>query len=109
MDIPRVLNKYTDDVHGAVYIGRPSYWGNPFVVGVHGERGECIAKYEDWLLSQPVKVGAVKKYLKGKDLYCYCAPKACHGDVLLRIANEAPQDRSETQERHEQEKERSGS
>jgi hypothetical protein len=30
-----------------VYIGRPSKWGNPFVVGKHGQRGECIALYEN--------------------------------------------------------------
>lgn len=26
--------------------------------------------------------------LKGKDLVCWCAPLPCHGDVLLRLANE---------------------
>jgi hypothetical protein len=31
---------------------------------------------------------AAKRELKGKDLVCYCAPLACHGDVLSRIANE---------------------
>jgi hypothetical protein len=25
--------------------------------------------------------------LRGKDLVCWCAPKPCHGDVLLRLAN----------------------
>lgn len=29
----------------------------------------------------------VKQHLKGKDLVCYCAPLACHGDILLEIAN----------------------
>ncbi|MBA3807297.1 MAG: DUF4326 domain-containing protein [Solirubrobacterales bacterium] len=35
-----------------VYVGRnrrelpTAKWGNPFVVGTHGERGECIALYE---------------------------------------------------------------
>jgi hypothetical protein len=30
----------------------------------------------------------VKKELRGKHLVCFCAPKACHADTLLRIANE---------------------
>ena len=29
----------------------------------------------------------IKDELKGKDLVCFCAPKLCHGEVLLRIAN----------------------
>jgi hypothetical protein len=27
------------------------------------------------------------KRLKGKDLVCWCAPLACHGDVILKYAN----------------------
>jgi hypothetical protein len=27
--------------------------------------------------------------LRGKDLACWCTPLACHGDVLLRLANAA--------------------
>ena len=26
--------------------------------------------------------------LRGKDLVCWCAPLACHGDLLLRLAGE---------------------
>jgi hypothetical protein len=29
----------------------------------------------------------IKRELKGKDLICFCAPKPCHADVLLEIAN----------------------
>ncbi|WP_245303774.1 DUF4326 domain-containing protein [Pseudorhodoplanes sinuspersici] len=25
--------------------------------------------------------------LEGKDLVCWCSPEACHGDVLLKLAN----------------------
>ena len=28
--------------------------------------------------------------LRGKDLLCWCFPEACHGDVLLKLANAAP-------------------
>lgn len=71
-----------------VYIGRPSVFGNPFVIGKDGSREEVVAKYEQWLLGQPELVAKVKAELKGKVLACWCAPLACHGDVLVRIANE---------------------
>jgi hypothetical protein len=29
-----------------------------------------------------------KRELKGKVLGCWCSPKACHGDILAKIANE---------------------
>ena len=79
-----------------VYIGRGSIWGNPFshrpsmfdVVRV-ATREEAITKYEVWLRSQPQLMAKLPK-LKGKILGCYCKPLACHGDVLARLADEAP-------------------
>ena len=78
-----------------VYIGRPSRFGNPFShrTGTAAQyvvptREEAVRKYEEWLMSQPELVEAAKQELKGKILGCWCAPLACHGDVLLRIANE---------------------
>lgn len=76
-----------------VYIGRPSKWGNPFShlsdtlakFKVSG-RGEAIAKYKAWILTQPDLLAQVKE-LKGKRLGCWCSPKACHGDVLAELAN----------------------
>lgn len=86
--IPKVLNKYKHRVPDtAVYIGRPSKYGNPFVIGRDGTRSEVVDKYRAWLLSQPDMVEEVKRELKGKDLVCFCASSACHGDVLLEIAN----------------------
>ena len=70
-----------------VYIGRPSVWGNPFVIGRDGDRDEVVAKYREWLLGQPVLVAAARADLKGKTLGCWCKPAACHGDVLLEVAN----------------------
>lgn len=85
---PRVLNKYKDKSDGtAVYIGRPSKWGNPFAIGKDGTRPEVIIKYREWLMGKPLLIASVKKELKGKDLVCFCAPAPCHGDVLLEIAN----------------------
>ena len=80
----KVLNKYKDGIPpGAVYIGRPSKWGNPFVIGKDGTRKEVIQKYREWLFQHPEFIEAARRALAGKDLVCYCAPKACHGDVLI--------------------------
>lgn len=84
--MPRVLNKKRHEIPaGAVYIGRPSKWGNPFVIGKHGNRANVIAKYEQYLCDSPL-IAQVSE-LKGKDLVCWCSPEGCHGDVLLKYAN----------------------
>jgi len=84
----RVHNKYKKTAPpSAVYIGRPTKWGNPFVIGKDGTREDVIRKYEDWVVTQPHLMQALHE-LRGKDLVCFCAPQGCHGDVLLRLANE---------------------
>jgi hypothetical protein len=85
-EAPRVLNKKTSSEDG-VYIGRPSKFGNPFVLGQDGTRAEVIQRYKEYLLANPALLQAVKAELAGKNLICWCAPLACHGDVLLEIAN----------------------
>ncbi len=69
-----------------VYIGRPSKWGNPFVIGKDGSREQVVAKYRQWLLGQPQLLAALHE-LKGKTLGCWCSPEACHGDVLAELAD----------------------
>ena len=81
----KVLNKKHGDC-GGVYIGRPSKWGNPFVIGRDGDRRDVVRKYESWVQTQPALMASLRE-LRGKDLVCWCAPQACHGDVLLRLAN----------------------
>ena len=71
-----------------MYIGRPSKWGNPFVIGPDGTREDVVRKFEEYLMLNPVLMEAARRELKGKDLVCFCAPLSCHGDVLSRIANE---------------------
>jgi hypothetical protein len=71
---------------GSVYIGRGSKWGNPFRIGVDGDRATVIARHEAWLRTQRDLLGALDE-LRGKDLVCFCAPQPCHGDLLLRLAN----------------------
>lgn len=71
-----------------VYIGRPSKWGNPFKIGKDGSREEVIQKYRHWILANPVLVAQLPTELKGKRLGCWCKPYACHGDVLVELADE---------------------
>jgi hypothetical protein len=68
-----------------VYIGRPSKWGNPYVIGRDGTREQVIERYEQWLLQQPELMAALSE-LAGKTLGCWCAPHACHGEVLAQLA-----------------------
>lgn len=96
---------------GAVYVGRPTRWGNPWSVHVHTDR--CDGPEGLWC---PVYVaddreGATRHFrhavlyplsgqpsvptpdeiraeLRGRDLVCWCPlDQPCHADVLLEIAN----------------------
>lgn len=88
--MPKVLNRYKVIAPSdAVFIGRPSKWGNPFAIGLHGTREQVIEKYREWLMARPELVAAAKQELAGKDLVCFCKPLPCHGDVLLEVANGA--------------------
>jgi hypothetical protein len=86
---PRVWNKRAPKYPAlAVYIGRPTKWGNPFAIGPDESRKQVVAKYRAWLLANEALVTAAKTELRGKHLLCWCAPESCHGDVLLTVANE---------------------
>ena len=54
------------------------------MIGKHGDRDEVIARYRDWIATQPELLAALPE-LRGKDLACWCAPEPCHGDVLLEL------------------------
>lgn len=71
-----------------VYVGRPSVYGNPFIIGRDGTRDEVVEKYRSYLLSRPLLVERVKRELAGKRLGCYCYPLNCHATVLAGVANE---------------------
>lgn len=91
----RVLNKHVAGLpDGAVYIGRGSKWGNRFVIGRDGDRATVIAKYERWLADQHDLLRALDD-LRGLDLVCFCAPRPCHGDILIRLANATREQRIE--------------
>ncbi len=77
----------------AVVVARPSRWGNPFRLGVDGDRDECVARYRQALLGGqlPFSIADVRHELAGRDLACWCPHHlACHADVLLDIANPDP-------------------
>ena len=93
--MPKVLNKRTDVIPtDAVYVGRPSKWGNPFKIGkdasgVRWNREQVIELYRAWITDKDSSDNLLDDIgeLKGKDLVCWCAPLPCHADVLLELAN----------------------
>ncbi|UEM07995.1 DUF4326 domain-containing protein (plasmid) [Skermanella rosea] len=86
-----------------VYVGRPTEWGNPFVLGerycrnkmapgggelsgVVIDREHAVSLYRRFLPLH-LRIGA-KIHLAGKNLACWCPlDQPCHADVLLEIAN----------------------
>lgn len=70
-----------------VYIGRPSKWGNPFIIGKDGTRKEVIQKYKAWILTNQELLNQLHE-IKGKVKGCFCKPAQCHGDVLEELENE---------------------
>jgi Domain of unknown function (DUF4326) len=88
-EVKRRAGLYGKIPEGGVFVGRPSRWGNPWKVGADGTREEVIERYRQALLAGELRVTVeeARRDLRGKDLYCYCAPEPCHGDVLLEVAN----------------------
>lgn len=89
-----VVNKYkvNMDDPDIVYIGRGSIWGNPYPMKAKSleERMRVIDQYRRhlWHQIQTDEVTAeMIMALDGKRLACYCAPRACHGDVLVDCLN----------------------
>lgn len=95
---------------GAVYVGRPTRWGNPFVKHSDGypmaAEGavacfrKCVEEGAWFCVPQPwpkgkipapqyiVTVAMLGEELRGKDLACWCPlDEPCHADVLLEWAN----------------------
>lgn len=79
-----VVNKKQESYD--IYIGRPSPFGNPFQIGRDGTHAQVIAKYREWIKTQP-KLLALIPNLRGKKLGCFCKPLPCHGDILAQIAD----------------------
>ncbi len=87
-----------------VYVGRPSIWGNPYTTSpagvdlferwlLEGWSGMQYSRWQDgaWRDSSTRREEILRRLpeLRGKNLSCWCPlDQACHGDTLLRIANE---------------------
>ena len=87
----RVINKYKEKY--THYIGRGSVFGNPFKIGIDGNREEVIRKFERWIILHNCNlIDKLKKeiYNLPEDaiLGCYCKPKPCHGDIIIKIWKE---------------------
>ncbi|MBI3962590.1 MAG: DUF4326 domain-containing protein [Deinococcus sp.] len=91
----------------AIYVGRPTRWGNPFDLGkwylgwggmtwtidqTKDDRRRYAAKqavrfYRRWIATQKRSENLIP-LLGGHDLACWCPlDQPCHADVLLEIAN----------------------
>lgn len=87
MEVAGVVNCYKNNYD--IFIGRPSKWGNPFKfeAGVSRSREYAIERYERWIQNQPELLAALPE-LDGKMLGCFCSPRPCHGDVLVKLVSE---------------------
>ena len=92
--MPTTVIHVRDMRDGDVYIGRRnnrrnlpgSIWHNPFEIGKDGTREEVIARFQAYFMNR-FDLLAQLHTLKGKRLACWCKPKACHGDVLAKLAD----------------------
>lgn len=88
---------------GAVYVGRPTVWGNRYTVGVPGTGVGVVASAQEAIdgfrrmWSESHQIAYIRECLRGKDLACWCPlvdkdgnKVPCHADVLLELANVAP-------------------
>lgn len=70
--------------------GEPSSWANWFRVGRDGTREQVIERYAE-RLHEELALGRIHlrdlAALEGKVLGCWCAPEACHGEVLVAAAS----------------------
>ena len=86
--MPKVWNRQDPSTpKDAVYVGRPTIYGNPFRVGRDGTREEVIELYRQHLENSPQLVAQIRQGCRGRDVSCWCAPLPCHGDVILEVAN----------------------
>lgn len=76
---------------GAVYVGRPSPLGNPYKIGPDGDRDDVIAQYYIYfylMIELNDFYWHVMKAATATALVCWCAPEACHADVIAEyLAN----------------------
>jgi hypothetical protein len=79
----KVVNKQHEPYD--IFIGRGSIFGNPFEIGIDGDREQVIKRYQHWfnmLTRDEAFVDQVLR-LEGKTLGCFCVPQPCHGEVIV--------------------------
>ena len=74
---------------GAIYVGRPTRYGNPYLVNRYQSTEtavECFRECAQRILQ--INPGWLTP-LRGHDLVCWCPldQQWCHADVLLKLAN----------------------
>jgi hypothetical protein len=70
------------------FIGRPSIFGNPFPITSKIPRETVIKQYEAWVRGEPEVLTAIKALPEDAVLGCFCAPKPCHGDIIVKLWKE---------------------
>lgn len=83
----KVINLNKNDMH-LVYIGRPSIFGNPFLLKDCVSRAMCLAKYEAYARQNAKVMRAIRALPKNAILCCFCHPEPCHGDIIKQIWKE---------------------
>lgn len=77
------------------YIGRGSIFGNPYKIGINGSRKSVIEQYERDLRLNIFTISGLSSL--GQSIYnlpedailgCFCKPKICHGDIIIKIWKE---------------------
>ena len=84
-----ILNRKNLDVWppDSIYIGRGTPFGNPYVIGEHGDRDAVCDQYADRLAyrmsrGDPVILTALLGLKADSNLVCSCAPSRCHGSEI---------------------------
>jgi hypothetical protein len=80
---------------GAIYVGRPSRWGNPYPAGAHpssfggpSTREVSVHDFGNYAIGRARLQPDWLSPLRGHDLVCWCPlDQPCHADILLELAN----------------------
>jgi hypothetical protein len=78
-----------------VNIGRGSPFGNPFEIGKHGDRQQCVQLYREYFYKRILTDTDFRDKvlsLRGKILACWCAPLECHGEIIIEYLEGLPQE-----------------
>jgi len=78
-------------IDGERFPKKDSPFCNIYKVDENNDLEKVLIMYEKYirnrLKNEPELVEQLKN-LKGKNLYCWCAPEKCHGDILVKLIDE---------------------